>query len=279
MSSSWTEAREGVRDIAPAAIAAIPIGALFGALATAKGLSVAEVALMSAAVFAGGAQFAAVEIWRFPAPVAVLAFSTLLINARHILMGASLAPKVGALRPWQRALSFGIMADENWALMERRALTHPLSASYVFGMGAFFWVSWQIWTCMGALAGSFMGNPRAWGADFAFSALFIGLIASFWKSRTSSRARPADPRSGFGGRVVDLVAGFWKGSATGVTVVASGLAAALAYRWVGPPWHVAAGAVAGIAAAALFSGGADVNASADQPEAGPVAEAREEAAS
>ena len=40
-----------------------------------------------------GAQFAAVEIWRFPAPVAVLTFSTLLINARHVLMGASLAPK------------------------------------------------------------------------------------------------------------------------------------------------------------------------------------------
>src|SRR5512141_1230959 len=97
-----SEALDGLRDIAPALVACIPIGLLYGALAAAKGLSVAETALMSAFVFAGGAQFAAVEIWRTPAPILVLAFSTLLINLRHVLMGASLAPKTATWKPWQR---------------------------------------------------------------------------------------------------------------------------------------------------------------------------------
>ncbi|MFX5145956.1 AzlC family ABC transporter permease, partial [Acinetobacter baumannii] len=75
--------RTGLSDIWPAAVAAIPIGLGFGALAVAKGLSPLEAALMSIFVFAGGAQFAALEIWTTPAPVLLLMFSTLLINARH----------------------------------------------------------------------------------------------------------------------------------------------------------------------------------------------------
>ena len=116
-----SEIRAGLADIAPPLVAAVPIGFLFGAIATAKGLSPAEVLAMSACVFAGGAQFAAIEQWVQPVPILTLVFGTLLINARHILMGASLAPKTALFTPWQRFLGFFAMADENWALSERRA--------------------------------------------------------------------------------------------------------------------------------------------------------------
>ncbi len=70
---SWKdEARAGLNDIWPAALAAVPIGLLFGALAAGKGLSPFEVFLMSVLVFAGGAQFAAVELWTHPAPLFAL---------------------------------------------------------------------------------------------------------------------------------------------------------------------------------------------------------------
>lgn len=220
------EAREGIRDILPPAIAGIPIGLLFGALCAAKGLSPAEVASMSALVFAGGAQFAAVELWAHPAPVAALAFSTLLINARHILMGASLAPKTGRFSPLQRFLGFAVLADENWAFAERRAARQPLTPAYFLAMGAVFWANWILWSTLGALGGSLLGDPSRLGADFAFTALFIGLIA-----------------------------GFWKGRVTGITIAASGVAAALAHILAGPPWHVATGAAAGIAAAYLANTG------------------------
>ena len=74
-------------------------------MAVAQGLSPAEATLMSVLVFAGGAQFAAIESWASPAPVAALVFGTLLINARHVLMGASLAPKMRASRT-QKLLGF-----------------------------------------------------------------------------------------------------------------------------------------------------------------------------
>lgn len=218
----WREALDGIRDVAAPSIAAIPVGLLLGAVATGKGLTVLEVTLMSALVFAGGAQFAAIEMWTNPAPILAVTFSTLLINARCTLMGASLARKTGHFAPWQRALGFAVLADENWALSERRASLRPLTAAYYGAMGLTFWLNWILWSTLGALVGAILGDPARFGADFAFTALFIGLIA-----------------------------GFWKGQRTGYIVAASGVAAALAHVWVGSPWHVAAGAAAGIATAAL----------------------------
>lgn len=216
-----SEAIAGFRDILPAAIAAMPIGLVFGALATAKGLSVAEVWLMSFLVCAGGAQFAAIELWGYPVPVAALIASTLLINSRHVLMSASLGPKTGAFRPWQRFLTMFVMSDENWAFAERRAVTRRLMPAYFGAMGATLWINWQVFSTLGAVGGTFLGDPRAIGADFAFTALFIGIVA-----------------------------GMWRGPATAAPVLASAAVGAVTYHLVGTPWHVLAGALAGIAAAA-----------------------------
>jgi 4-azaleucine resistance transporter AzlC len=215
---------DGVRDILPPMIAAAPIGLLYGALGVAKGMAPIEASLSSGLIFAGGAQFAALELWRAPPPILALVFSTLLINARHVLMGASLKSKLSAFTPAQRFLGLFFMADENWAMAERRATKRALTPAYFLAMGAVFWANWLAWTSIGALGGAFMGDPKRIGADFAFTALFIGLVA-----------------------------GFWKGRSTALTVAASAVASALAYHFVGPPWHVAAGALCGILAAYAYA--------------------------
>ena len=218
------DVRDGLRDIAPVAIAALPIGLLFGAIAVAKGLSPLEVVLMSALVYAGGAQFAAIETWVQPAPIAVLAFATLLINLRHVLMGASLAPKMRATR-LQKLLGFYVLTDEAWALAERRSIDRPVTMAYWLAMAAVLPLTWVGSSAAGAVLGSFLGDPARLGADFAFTALFIGLVAGFGRSRV-----------------------------TLATIAVSAAVAALVYKAVGAPWHVAAGAVAGIAAAYLAAG-------------------------
>ncbi len=219
------DARLGFSDIWPAMVAAMPIGLLFGALAAGKGLSPLEVFVMGALVFAGGAQFAAVELWTSPAPVWALVFSTLLINARHILMSASLAPKLNGFSSFQKLTGLYYMADENWALAERRARSRALSPAYWVGMTAPFVLCWLATTTTGALIGAAFGDPKRLGADFAFTALFIALTASFWRGRVT----------------------FW-------TVAAAGIASALTYKLAGAPWHVAAGAICGLLAAWLAAG-------------------------
>src|SRR5262245_31910604 len=216
------ERREGWRDIAPVLVASMPIGLLFGALSVGKGLSIAETALMSVLVFAGGAQFAAVELWAWPWPIGTLSSSALLINARHILMGASLAPKLRGFSLVQRLTGLHLLTDETWALAERRAMQRRLTPAYWFALAGTLPFMWTGTTLLGAWLGSFLGDPRRLGADFAFTALFIGLTAAFWKGRVTAAA-----------------------------IAASGIASAVTYVLAGPPWHVAAGAFAGIAAAYL----------------------------
>jgi predicted branched-subunit amino acid permease len=164
-------------------------------------------------------------MWTWPVPVLALVLSTLLINARHVLMGASLARKVASFPLAQRLLGAWCLTDEAWALAERRALGQQLTPAYWFAVAGILPVVWISATFLGAWLGSFLGDPARIGADFAFTALFIALIAGLWRGRT-----------------------------TAITVVASGVAAALAHLWLGPPWHVLAGATAGIAAAAATNG-------------------------
>jgi 4-azaleucine resistance transporter AzlC len=219
------QARDGVADILPALLAAAPIGLVYGALCTTRGLSPAAAGLSSALIFAGGAQFTALELWRHPPQIITLAFSTLLVNARHVLMGASLKEKAKGFGPARRIVGYLFLADEIWAMSERRAARRPLAPAYYFAMALALYANWVICTFAGAFAGALMGDPKRLGADFVFTALFIGLVAGFWRGRSSA-----------------------------AVVAASLLASAGAYATVGAPWHVLAGASAGLAAAWFTAG-------------------------
>lgn len=220
--SALSEFRDGLVELSPAMVAAAPIALLYGAIATARGLSPLESTLSSALIFAGGAQLAAIELWTQPVPVAALILSTFLINARYILMSASLAPKIAHLPLAGRLFGLHVLADENWALAERRAAHRRITGAYFFGMGAVFWLNWVVWTWAGTVLGPLLGDPRRFGADFAFTAIFIGLIA-----------------------------GFVTGRRAGLVVLVSAATATAAFLAFGSPWHVLAGALAGMAAAAL----------------------------
>ena len=222
-SSRWHEARAGALAILPAGIAVVPFALLLGALAAEKGLSPLEVALMSGLVFAGGSQFVALDLWTTPAAWVTLGSAALLVNLRHILMGASIAPKMQGFHPLARVLALLLLADEIWAMAERRAAARPLTAAYFFGLGGFLYVNWVLFTTAGAVVGARFGDPAAYGFDFAFTAIFIGLIAGFRHTR-----------------------GFLP------TIVAASLAAVAAQALMPGPVSIAVGAAAGVAAAALM---------------------------
>lgn len=211
----------GLRDVAPLLVGLVPFALVLGALAAAKGLSPLEVMLMSGLVFAGGSQFVAVELWRDPVPVGVLALMALLVNSRHLLMGAAMAPKAAHWRgrAWP-ALFF--MADEVWALALRRAEGGPIALGYWLGLAAGLWCNWVALTGLGAWLGRVIDDPARFGFDFAFVAVFVALLH-----------------------------GLWRGRATLLPWLASGLVAVLVYLAVPGPWYVAAGALAGLAAALL----------------------------
>lgn len=222
--SAWDEFRQGTVAVLPAAVAVVPFGLLLGALAAQKGLSPLEVGLMSCLVFAGSSQMVAVDIWREPAPWLLLGATTLTINLRHLMMGASLSRHLGEFRPWQLFLGMAFLADEIWALAERRAALGRLHPAYYAGLAGLLYANWVCWTIAGAIVGPAMENPAAWGFDFAFTAIFLGLIV-----------------------------GFWRGRGTAFVMAVSAAAAVMTEAAAGGVWHVIVGGLAGMGTAALLA--------------------------
>jgi len=169
--------------VLPAAIAVIPFALLLGALAARKGLSPLEVGLMSGLVFAGSSQLVAVDIWQEPAPWLLLGLTALTINLRHLMMSASLSRHLGGFGGFQRIFGMLCLADEIWALAERRAAQGRLHPAYYAGLAFLLYANWLIWTVAGAIVGPAVQDPAAWGFDFAFTAIFLGLIVAFWRGR------------------------------------------------------------------------------------------------
>ena len=220
---TWkAEFSAGLKTIAPIIVAAMPIGLVFGAVAAARGLSPLEATLMSAMVFAGGSQFVAMDIWTHPASWTALGFAALLVNVRHVLMGASLGRKMDAFSSWQKYLAVLVMADENWAMAEARARKTRLTPAFFAGLSVIFYLNWIACSLAGALLGAFLGDPAVIGLDFAFPAVFVVLVM-----------------------------GFWKGPATGMVLIASALASILVHYLVPGAWYIAAGAAAGLVAAVV----------------------------
>jgi len=212
----------GVLTILPLLVAVVVYGLLFGTLAAQKGLSPLEVAIMSATVFAGASQFVAVEIWTSPPGIALLAATALMVNLRHVLMGAALAP---FLKGWPRgatALSLYMMADENWAFALRRGATAPLTPAYYLGLALPLYVGWIVCTFFGTIFGGVLQDPARYGLDFAFTAVFLTLLVGMWQGRRSLLP--------------------W---------AASAVVATAAYAWLPGVWYIALGGLAGTLAGAL----------------------------
>ncbi|MEK6298380.1 MAG: AzlC family ABC transporter permease, partial [Paraburkholderia tropica] len=88
------EMARGMRAALPVMLGFVPFALVLGAQAAQKGLSVLEVPMMTGMNFAGGSEFTAVRLWTSPPHIALIVLMSLLVNARHILMGAALAPRL-----------------------------------------------------------------------------------------------------------------------------------------------------------------------------------------
>lgn len=222
MNDSTREFGEAAGLMLPVALGVAPFGLLLGSVAADKGLTLVDVLAMSGLVFAGSSQFVAVSLWDDPLPWLGIAASVLLVNARHVLMGASLARSLQTVPRRYRLIAAFFMADEIWALAERRARSGRLSLSYYFGLAVVLYTSWLLFTGLGTAIGAVIADPADLGFDFAFTAIFIALIVSFVSS-----------------------------AAAVLPVVASAVAATTVHLLVPGALSILAGAMAGIAVAMI----------------------------
>lgn len=176
----YSELRRGFYSALPLMIGFIPLAMILGAQASQKGQTSLTAYLMCAMNFAGGSEFAAVALWDVIPPAGMIMLTTFLINSRHIIMGAALAPYIRQESGLRVFFIYFVMCDETWALsmqdIQRRQLEHKgFSFGYHMGVGISIWLGWSWCAFFGAVIGNSLGDLSSYGFAIAFPATFIGL--------------------------------------------------------------------------------------------------------
>lgn len=169
----------GFRDAIPFVFVAAPFGMLFGVLATEAGLEIYETMIFTAVVFAGTAQFAALQLMLENAPTLIVIGTALVVNMRVAMYSASLTPYLGQAPLGWRAVIAYFTVDQSYALSVAKfetepALTLPQRVAYFFGTNGPIAPVWYGATLLGAVLGARI--PEAWALDFALPLAFIAML-------------------------------------------------------------------------------------------------------
>lgn len=167
---------KGFKDLVPLSIFVAIFGAAFGLAAIQNGLDPISILSMSTFVFAGAAQFATLDLWGQNISLIPLVVTVFFINARHILMGASLYPWLKHLSPLKRYSVLLVISDANWALSLQAFEQKKAGLGILLGGGIALWVFWVLGTCLGLYFGSAIQNPSQFGLDMVMACFLLTMV-------------------------------------------------------------------------------------------------------
>lgn len=166
-------------------IGLLPWALILGVQGGQKGMSWLEMLLMTGMNFAGGSEFAAVNLWTNPLPILIIATVTFMINSRHILMGAAIAPYMRDM-PLKKAMpALFFMCDESWALafaeiQKRKAMGLPaFNMPFYAGVCFILYTTWIGFAAFGAAVGPMFGDVAALGFRHGVSRRVFGAAARY----------------------------------------------------------------------------------------------------
>src|SRR3954470_2655403 len=171
---------DGARRAWPLAVAVGGFGITYGVLARQAGFAPVATIVFSIVTFAGSAQFAAVSIVHDGGTAVAAIVAALLLNARYVPIGLSVAPWLPG-RPLARAAQGQVAVDESWAVSHLGGGRYD--SRLLVGAGGTIWAAWVLCSTAGTVAVSVLGAPETLGLDAAFPALFLALLAGQVRER------------------------------------------------------------------------------------------------
>lgn len=168
---------DGVKAEIPLLVGVFPFGMIYGALAMNAGLSAFASQMMSSIVFAGSAQFITTQLVSEATPGFVIILTIAVVNLRHMLYSASLAPYLKHLSTKWKALLSYLLTDEAYApsiIQYEKEGVKPHSHWFLLGAGLALWTNWQISTALGIFLGARIPNNLQ--LDFALPLTFIAMV-------------------------------------------------------------------------------------------------------
>ncbi len=160
----------------PIILGYLPIGFAYGVLAQKTGLSAVNTLAMSLLVFAGSAQLIAVGLFAAGTGPASIILTTFIVNLRHLLMSAALAPYLRGWRSWLQALFAFQLTDETFAIHASRFPVKSPVKPEIFSVNIIAQSAWLAGTFLGLIASSLISDVTPIGLDYALPAMFIVLL-------------------------------------------------------------------------------------------------------
>ncbi|MBC8651486.1 branched-chain amino acid ABC transporter permease [Pseudomonas sp. MTM4] len=213
----------GFKQLTPISLFVVVFGLAFGLAAAQAGLDSYSIMLMSGLVFAGASQFASLELWGTHVPLVPLVVTVFAVNARHLLMGATLYQWLRQLPPSKRYAVMFVVSDANWAMSMQAFGRNEPGLGILFGGGLALWTFWVLGTWLGLYFGSAIHDPVSLGLDMVMGCFLLAMVV--------------------GGKKDLRMAIVW---------IVAGCSSMLAYWYLPANSHVVAGALAGGILGALW---------------------------
>ena len=226
----------GVRAELPLILGVVPFGLIYGVLARDARIPPEAAVAMSAIILAGSAQFIATQLFASAAPGFILLLTTFVVNLRHVLYSASLAPGLRPLRPaWRWVLAY-LLTDEAYAVVIPRysaGSEHDAHKHwFMLGAGLTLWGSWLARSAVGVYLGAVV--PSGWNLEFMLTLIFIAIVVPMLTDRPLVAAAAAGGLVAVATASLPLRLGLMAGAAAGIT------AGVVVERWRGAPQSVRA---------------------------------------
>lgn len=167
--------RKAFYDALPLYVPAIPFALVLGLVIIESGINPFVGWSSSWLIFGGAAQLTLISLLGSGAAVAAAITAGLVVNARHLMYSAALAPAFQSQPRWMRWFGPYLLIDQLFALSVLRLDENPRDwRTYYLTAGLTLWVLWQFTTALGLFIGPVI--PEEWNLEFAVPILFLGLI-------------------------------------------------------------------------------------------------------
>lgn len=175
-----------LRDIGLVAVADGLVGVSFGAIAVSAGQPAWVPLAMSPTVFAGGAQFAAVGIAAGGGGLAAAVAAGLVLNARLLPFGFAVDDVLDVRWPG-KLLGSHLIVDESVAFAVAQCDPARRRAAYL-ACGVLLFLTWNLGTVLGVLAGRAVSDTGALGLDAASPMVLLALVLPALREPRARRA-------------------------------------------------------------------------------------------
>lgn len=176
--------RAGVKNAAIIIASYIPFGLAAGAAMGATSVDPFVSIISSPIIFAGAAQIAGVQLLHVGSAIGLVIFTIAVINARHLLYSAALAPHLASWSLPQRLGAAFVLSDPQYALAAARFSgadgggSEREKRAFYFGAGITSVLGWTLVLAVGIVAGGFIPEwvPFELAIPLTFLLLTLPLI-------------------------------------------------------------------------------------------------------